>query len=361
MTAQAVAAAPIRAPGPYATTVYTAISATTSPATMVVEHRELREAQHADRREHGHGRPAAERHGRDERDREREADEDVVLRGEVAGQDERQQQQARQARIARHRPLVVPAREPGYHPPEDKRRRASCARPVRDFRSRAVSQQATLDFGRLTHAAGSADTDFSACHRCPGGGRDGRVGRSRRRQAQEPQGEGRSGAPVHHPAAGSRGQSRGDRGRQALARLLRRHHGRRRHLPRHARQRHHRAVHRGRPRQGRDRPQGPPGQALRRRRPDRSDHHLRPRHHEGGRHVPDARHGRLPQRPRRHATRRRLRHGLPPADAVARDPGAGRGRHGRAAGARRQRDPVRDRPVQPQRDRRQGRAASSSW
>ena len=61
-TAHAVAAAPIRAPGPYATTVYTAISATTSPGDDVVEHRELREAQHADRREHGHGRPAAERH-----------------------------------------------------------------------------------------------------------------------------------------------------------------------------------------------------------------------------------------------------------------------------------------------------------
>ena len=72
--------------------------------------------------------------------------------------------------------------------------------------------------------------------------------------------------------------------------------------------------------------------------------------------VRDARHGRLPQRPRRHATRRRLRHGLPPADAVARDRRAGRGRHGRAAGARRQRDPLRGRPVQPQRDRHQGRA-----
>jgi len=33
-TAQAVAAAPTRAPGPYATTVYSPISATTSPATM---------------------------------------------------------------------------------------------------------------------------------------------------------------------------------------------------------------------------------------------------------------------------------------------------------------------------------------
>ena len=146
-------------------------------------------------------------------------------------------------------------------------------------------------------------------------------------------------------AAGSRRQSRGGHVRPPLAGVLRRHHGRRRDLPRHARQRHRRAVHRGRDRQGGRRAQGATRQALRRGRPDRRDHRLRPRHQGGGRDVPD-RHGRVPQRPRRHPPRRRLRHRLVPADAVARDRRAGGGRQRDAAGARRQRDPVRGRRVQ---------------
>ncbi len=75
----------------------------------------------------------------------------------------------------------------------------------------------------------------------------------------------------------------------------------------------------------------------------------------GGRHVPDRRR-RLPERPRRDAARRRLRHGLAAADAVARDrrPGEGRRRH--AAGARRVRRHHLRGGVQPQRHRRQGLA-----
>ena len=102
-----------------------------------------------------------------------------------------------------------------------------------------------------------------------------------------------------------------------------------------------------------DRPQGQARQALRRGRPDRQDHRLRPRHQGGRRDVRD-RHGRLPQRPRGDPARRRLRHRLVPPDAVARDRRAGRGRLRHAAGARRQRDPLRGGRVQPQRHRRQG-------
>ena len=81
----------------------------------VVEHRELREAQHADHDEHGHGRPPAERQRREQRDRERQIDDGVALRREIAGQHEREQQRHGQQRIARDRPLLVPAREPGDH------------------------------------------------------------------------------------------------------------------------------------------------------------------------------------------------------------------------------------------------------
>ena len=62
----------------------------------------------------------------------------------------------------------------------------------------------------------------------------------------------------------SRRQSRGRRVRQALEGVLRRHHRRRRDLPRHARQRHRRAVHPRRRRQVGRRPEGQARQALRR-------------------------------------------------------------------------------------------------
>ena len=99
--------------------------------------------------------------------------------------------------------------------------------------------------------------------------------------------------------ARSRRQSRGRRVRQALEVVLRRHHRRRRHLPRHARQRHRRAVHPRRHRQVGRRPEGQARQALRRGRRDRLDHRLRHRHQGAGREVRD-RQRRLPQRPPGH-------------------------------------------------------------
>ena len=114
------------------------------------------------------------------------------------------------------------------------------------------------------------------------------------------------------------GEPRGRRVRQALALVLRQHHGRRRHLPRLAQERHGRAVHQGRDGQVRRRPEDQARQALRCGRRYRLDHRLRPRHQGAGREVRDG-HGRLPQRPRRHPWRRRLRDRLAAPDAVARD------------------------------------------
>ena len=113
------------------------------------------------------------------------------------------------------------------------------------------------------------------------------------------------------------GESGGRRVRQALEGVLRRHHRRRRHLPRHARQRHRRALHPRRRRQVGRRPEGQARQALRRGRQHRLDHRLRHRHQGAGREVRD-RQRRLPQRPPGHPQRRRLRDRLVPPDALAR-------------------------------------------
>ena len=85
-----------------------------------VQDRDLGEADDADRHEDEHGRAPAERHAREQGEREREAERDVGLRRQLAGQHEHQQQHSRQPGIARHGVRVVPAREPGNHPAEDR-------------------------------------------------------------------------------------------------------------------------------------------------------------------------------------------------------------------------------------------------
>ena len=143
-TAHAVAATPIRVPGPYATTRVERDERDDVAGHDVVEQRDLREADDADRDERG----ARARAGGTARTRAARwrtpGRRHVVLGGEVAREHERHEQQAGQAGVARDRAFVVPAGETRNHATEDKPQRGRGEKRARGIEPPSLAWEANV-------------------------------------------------------------------------------------------------------------------------------------------------------------------------------------------------------------------------